>query len=107
VIVINPVLRWGLLKFGSPAFPIKSHAAGLDDPLAVPCQQSRQSDHGLVFLASQKACWRPAASKFDFLNQATPRAGRPWMEALEVTSWEAITSCCGLQAAKSWRRPPP
>ncbi|APD49372.1 oxidoreductase [Synechococcus sp. SynAce01] len=93
VIVINPVLEVGLLKFGSPAFPIKSMLRG--STIASLFLQPIPGSDTAVFLGLQKALLEAGSIKFDFLK-AHAEGWQAVVEALKSTSWEAITSCCGL-----------
>jgi anaerobic selenocysteine-containing dehydrogenase len=60
VIVINPVLEAGLLKFGSPAFPIRSMLAGGSDIASLFLQPIPGSDTA-VLLGLQKALFERGA----------------------------------------------
>jgi molybdopterin-dependent oxidoreductase alpha subunit len=94
VIVINPVLEAGLLRFGSPAFPIRSMLGGGSDIASLFLQPTPGSDVA-VFLGIQKALLERDAIAWDVLR--THADG--WQELvaqIESTSWEAITNCCGL-----------
>ena len=93
VIVINPVIEVGLLKFGSPAFPIRSMLHGSE--IASLFLQPVPGSDTAVFLGLQKALLEAGAVKRDFLA-AHAEGWEPLLEQLEATSWEAITSSCGL-----------
>ncbi len=93
VLVINPVLEVGLLKFGSPAFPIKSMLRGSE--IASLFLQPVPGSDTAVFLGIQKALLEAGSIQWDFLKAHTEN----WQEVLEplqATSWEAICACCGL-----------
>jgi molybdopterin-dependent oxidoreductase alpha subunit len=93
VIVINPVLEVGLLKFGSPAFPIRSLLRGSE--IASLFLQPIPGSDVAVFLGLQKALHEAGAVNRPFLEAHT----EGWPEVLaqiEATSWEAITASCGL-----------
>ena len=94
VIVINPVLEAGLLKFGSPAFPIRSMLAGGSDIASLFLQPIPGSDTA-VLLGLQKALFERGAIQLDFV-QAHSDGWSDVIAQIEATSWEAITSCCGL-----------
>ncbi len=93
VIVINPVIEVGLLKFGSPAFPIRSMLAGSE--IASLFLQPVPGSDTAVFLGLQKALLEAGAVKRDFLT-AHAEGWEALLAQLESTSWEAITASCGL-----------
>jgi molybdopterin-dependent oxidoreductase alpha subunit len=94
VIVINPVLEGGLLKFGSPAFPIRSLLAGGSEIASLFLQPIPGSDVA-VFLGLQKALLERDAIAWEFVK-AHAEGWPELIGQIEGTSWEAITSCCGL-----------
>jgi len=94
VIVINPVLEGGLLKFGSPAFPIRSMLAGGSEIASLFLQPIPGSDTA-VFLGIQKALLESAAIALEFVK-AHSEGWQALIAQIESTSWEAITACCGL-----------
>ena len=94
VIVINPVLEAGLLKFGSPAFPIRSMLGGGSEIASLFLQPIPGSDTA-VFLGLQKALLERGAIALDFVK-AHADGWQALIEQIETTSWEAITGCCGL-----------
>jgi molybdopterin-dependent oxidoreductase alpha subunit len=94
VIVINPLLEAGLLRFGSPAFPIRSMLGGGSAIASLFLQPIPGSDVA-VFLGLQKALLERGAIALEFLRAHSDG----WQEViaqLQATSWEAITACCGL-----------
>jgi molybdopterin-dependent oxidoreductase alpha subunit len=94
VIVINPVLEAGLLKFGSPAFPIRSMLGGGSEIASLFLQPIPGSDVA-VFLGIQKALVESDAIAWEFVKAHAD--GWPELIAqIESTSWETITGCCGL-----------
>ncbi len=93
VIVINPVLEVGLLKFGSPAFPIRSMLKG--SAIASLFLQPIPGSDTAVLLGIQKALLEAGAIAWDFLKAHT-EGWQAVVEPLAATSWEAITGCCGL-----------
>jgi molybdopterin-dependent oxidoreductase alpha subunit len=93
VIVINPVLEVGLLKFGSPAFPIKSMLRG--SSIASLFLQPIPGSDTAVFLGIQKALLEGGAIDLAFLVAHT-EGWEAVLEQIETTAWEAITSTCGL-----------
>jgi anaerobic selenocysteine-containing dehydrogenase len=94
VIVINPVLEGGLLKFGSPAFPIRSMLGGGSEIASLFLQPIPGSDTA-VFLGIQKALLESGAIAWEFVK-AHSDGWQPLVAQIEATSWEAITACCGL-----------
>jgi len=93
VLVINPVLEVGLLKFGSPAFPIKSMLRG--SPIASLFLQPVPGSDVAVFLGIQKALLEAGAIDRPFLEAHT-EGWQAVLAQVEATAWEAITSTCGL-----------
>jgi molybdopterin-dependent oxidoreductase alpha subunit len=93
VIVINPVIEVGLLKFGSPAFPVSSLQGGAE--IASLFLQPVPGSDTAVFLGLQKALLEAGAVKRDFLA-AHAEGWEALLEQLEATSWEAISGACGL-----------
>lgn len=93
VIVINPVLEVGLLRFGSPAFPIKSMLRGSE--IASLFLQPVPGSDTAVFLGLQKALLEAGSIQWDFLKSHTEN-WQAVVEPLQATSWESICACCGL-----------
>ncbi len=93
VVVINPVVEGGLLKFGSPAFPIKSLLLGSD--IASLFLQPIPGSDTAVFLGFQKAWLESGAIAREFVK-AHSDGWEALREQLMATSWESITQCCGL-----------
>jgi molybdopterin-dependent oxidoreductase alpha subunit len=94
VIVINPVLEAGLLKFGSPAFPIRSMLGGGSEIASLFLQPIPGSDVA-VFLGLQKALLEAGSIPWEFVK-AHADGWEAVISQIEATSWEAITRCCGL-----------
>ena len=94
VIVINPLLEAGLLKFGSPAFPIRSMLGGGSEIASLFLQPTPGSDVA-VCLGLQKALLERGAIAWDFVK-AHSDGWQELISQIETSSWEAITSCCGL-----------
>ncbi|MCP9887685.1 FdhF/YdeP family oxidoreductase [Cyanobium sp. ATX 6A2] len=94
VIVINPVLEAGLLKFGSPAFPVRSMLGGGSEIASLFLQPIPGSDTA-VFLGLQKALLERGAVAWEFLK-AHSEGWQELIAQIESTGWEAITACCGL-----------
>ncbi|MBM5799628.1 MAG: oxidoreductase, partial [Cyanobacteria bacterium K_DeepCast_35m_m2_023] len=93
VIVINPILEVGLLKFGSPAFPIRSMLRGSD--IASILLQPVPGSDTAVLLGIQKALLERGAIAWEFVKTHS-EGWQPLIAQLEATSWEAISACCGL-----------
>ena len=93
VIVINPVLEVGLLKFGSPAFPIRSMLKG--SSIASIFLQPLPGSDVAVFVGIQKALLEANQIRQDFLA-AHAEGWEAVLEQARATPWEAITACCGL-----------
>jgi molybdopterin-dependent oxidoreductase alpha subunit len=93
VIVINPVREVGLLKFGSPAFPLRSLLPG--SPIASLFLQPIPGSDTAVFLGIQKALLEADAIPMEFLAAHT-EGYEAVLEQLRDTSWERITASCGL-----------
>jgi molybdopterin-dependent oxidoreductase alpha subunit len=93
VIVINPVMEIGLVKFGSPAFPIKSLIPG-SDIASLYLQPIPGSDVAL-FVGIQKALIEQGFVQHDFL-QAHTEGWEAILEQARSLSWETITTTCGV-----------
>ncbi len=94
VIVINPVLEAGLLKFGSPAFPIRSMLGGGSAIASLFLQPIPGSDTA-VFLGLQKALLESGSLALDVVK-AHSDGWQALIAQVETTPWDAITACCGL-----------
>jgi len=97
VIVINPVMEIGLVKFGSPAFPIKSLVTG-SEISSLYLQPIPGSDVAL-FVGIQKALIEKELIHQDFL-QAHTEGWEAVVEQAQNTSWETITETCGISQAE-------
>jgi molybdopterin-dependent oxidoreductase alpha subunit len=93
VIAINPVLEVGLLKFGSPAFPIRSMLQNSE--VASLFLQPIPGSDTAVFLGLQKALLEREAIPWQFVQNHSD-GWEALIEQLRDTSWQQITSCCGL-----------
>ncbi|GAP93895.1 putative formate dehydrogenase oxidoreductase protein [Leptolyngbya sp. NIES-2104] len=94
VIVVNPAIEVGLVKFGSPAFPIKLMLSGGSEISSLYLQPIPGSDVAL-FVGLQKALIEQNLVKQDFLEAHTEQ----WESAIEYAksiSWEVITEVCGV-----------
>lgn len=93
VIVINPIMEIGLVKFGSPAFPVKSLIPG-SEIASLYLQPIPGSDTAL-FVGIQKALLEQNFVQFDFL-QAHTEGWEAVVEQARSTDWETITGTCGV-----------
>ena len=93
VIVINPMREVGLLKFGSPAFPLSSLMQG-SEISSLFLQPIPGSDLAL-FMGIQKALLENDWVTVDFLKAHTDN----WQAVIDQvtrTDWETITATCGV-----------
>ncbi len=93
VIVINPVIEVGLVKFGSPAFPIKSLLQG-SEIASLYLQPIPGSDTAL-FVGIQKALIDKGWVQWDYL-QAHTEGWETVVEQARSTPWSTITETCGI-----------
>jgi molybdopterin-dependent oxidoreductase alpha subunit len=93
VIVINPMMEVGLIKFGSPAFPLKSLFTG-SDISSLYLQPIPGSDVAL-FVGIQKATLEHDWVRQDYL-QAYTEGWEAIIEQAQSTPWEEITKTCGV-----------
>jgi molybdopterin-dependent oxidoreductase alpha subunit len=94
VIIVNPTVEVGLVKFASPAYPIKSMLAGGSDISSLYLQPIPGSDVAL-FVGIQKSLIAQDLIKQDFL-QAHTEDWENIIKHAENTPWEEITSTCGI-----------
>jgi molybdopterin-dependent oxidoreductase alpha subunit len=93
VIVINPIMEVGLVKFGSPAFPLKSLLTG-SEISSLYLQPIPGSDVA-VFAGIQKALIEQGWVRQDYL-QAHTEGWEAVLEQAQSTSWEEIAKTCGI-----------
>jgi len=98
VIVINPLLEVGLVKFASPAYPIKSLLAGGSEISSLYLQPIPGSDVA-VFVGIQKSLLEQGLAKLDFL-QAHAEGWEAVVHQAQSTDWETITATCGIDQAE-------
>jgi molybdopterin-dependent oxidoreductase alpha subunit len=94
IIIINPQIEIGLVKFASPAFPIKSLLKGGSNISTLYLQPKPGSDVA-VFVGIQKSLLEQNLVDFDYLQNYT----NGWQEVInhaQNISWETITHTCGL-----------
>ena len=93
VIVINPVREVGLVKFGSPAFPLSSLIQGSE--IASLFLQPIPGSDLAIFVGIQKYLLEQQLVRVEFLQAHT----EGWQQVLEQArslSWQAIVETCGL-----------
>ncbi len=94
VIIINPQIEIGLLKFASPAFPIKSLLKGGSSISTIYLQLIPGSDTALL-IGIQKSLIQQDLIKLDYLKYYT----EGWEKVIETaknTPWQTICDACGL-----------
>ena len=97
IIVVNPVIEVGLVKFASPAFPLSSLLTG-SDIASLYLQVAPGSDVAL-FVGIQKALIEQNLVQQAFLEAHT----HDWQAVVEqaaATSWESIMATCGVSQAE-------
>ena len=97
IIVINPVMEIGLVKFGSPAFPVKSLIPG-SDISSLYLQPIPGSDTAL-FVGIQKSVIEQGLLDEKYL-QAHTEGWEAVVQHARETSWETITKTCGVSQAE-------
>jgi molybdopterin-dependent oxidoreductase alpha subunit len=93
VIVVNPVIEVGLVKFASPAFPLKSLFTGSD--IATLYLQPIPGSDTALFVGIQKALIEQGLWQEAFL-QAHTEGWQDVVEYARATSWETIVETCGV-----------
>jgi molybdopterin-dependent oxidoreductase alpha subunit len=94
VIVVNPTIEIGLVKFSSPAYPIKSMLPGGSEIASLYLQPIPGSDVAL-FVGIQKALLERGLADLRFLRSHS----EDWESVValaQTTSWGAIEKTCGL-----------
>jgi molybdopterin-dependent oxidoreductase alpha subunit len=94
IIIINPQIEVGLVKFSSPAFPIKSLLRGGSDISTLYLQPIPGSDTAL-FVGLQKSLIEQNLVRWDYLKSHTEN----WQSVIDYARqipWETITKTCGL-----------
>jgi molybdopterin-dependent oxidoreductase alpha subunit len=97
VIVVNPVVEVGLVKFASPAYPLKSLFTG-SDISSLYLQLIPGSDVAL-FVGIQKALIEQDFIQSDYLRSHT----EDWEAIVDyaiATDWETIVKTCGVSQAE-------
>jgi len=93
VIVVNPVVEVGLVKFASPAFPLKSLFTG-SEISSLYLQPIPGSDVAL-FIGIQKALIERNLIQTDYLR-AHAEGWEAVVDYAGSISWDAITQTCGV-----------
>ncbi len=93
VVVINPVMEIGLVKFGSPAFPVKSLVPG--SKIADLYLQPIPGSDVALFVGIQKALMGQGRVDREFLAAHT-EGWEAILAQAHTTSWETITATCGV-----------
>ena len=97
IIVVNPVQEVGLVRFGSPAFPLSSLVQG-SEIASLFLQPIPGSDLAL-FVGIQKVLLERGWVNFDFLQAHTDHWQRV-IEQIGDTAWEQIVATCDVSRAK-------
>ncbi|GAB4547876.1 MAG: FdhF/YdeP family oxidoreductase [Pleurocapsa sp.] len=93
VIVINPIMESGLVKFASPSFPVSSLLTG-SEIASLYLQPIPGSDTAL-FVGIQKVLDERNLINTEFLAAYTEN----WQDAIALarnTDWETVTTTCGV-----------
>lgn len=97
IIVVNPVIEVGLVKFASPAFPIKSLFTG-SEIASLYLQLAPGSDVAL-FVGIQKSLIEQGLIQKSYLTAHT----EGWQDVVEYAksiSWDTIAATCGLSKSE-------
>jgi molybdopterin-dependent oxidoreductase alpha subunit len=97
VIVINPIMEIGLVKFGSPSFPIKSLFTGSE--ISNFYLQPIPGSDVVLFIGIQKALIEHNLVRLQYL-QAHTEDWEAVIEQAQATTWETITETCGVSQAE-------
>ena len=96
VIVINPMMEIGLVKFGSPAFPGRL-ATGVE--IANLYLQPIPGSDVALFMGIQKSLIEQGFAQLEFLRAYT----EDWEAVVETarsTPWETLTATCGVSKSE-------
>jgi molybdopterin-dependent oxidoreductase alpha subunit len=94
IIIINPQIEVGLVKFASPAFPIRSMLRGGSDVSTLYLQPIPGSDVA-VFVGLQKSLLEQNLVHQDYLAAYTDHA-EAVLDYAKNTPWADITATCGV-----------
>lgn len=93
VIVVNPLVEVGLVKFASPAYPLNLLAGGTDIS-SLYLQPIPGSDVAL-FVGIQKSLIEQNLVQWDYLRAHT-EGWEAVVEHAQATPWETIVATCGI-----------
>ncbi|OKH13410.1 FdhF/YdeP family oxidoreductase [[Limnothrix rosea] IAM M-220] len=94
VVIINPQIEVGLVKFSSPAFPIKSMLKG-GSPISNLYLQPIPGSDAALLIGIQKSLIEQGFAQLDYLKKYTDN----WESVVEFakeTSWKTLTETCGV-----------
>lgn len=97
IVVINPIMEIGLVKFGSPSFPVTSLISG-SDISSIYLQPNPGSDVAL-FIGIQKSLIEQGFADLPYL-QAYTEGWEAVIEQAKSTDWQTITQTCGVSQAE-------
>jgi molybdopterin-dependent oxidoreductase alpha subunit len=97
VIIVNPLVEVGLVKFASPAYPLTSLLRG-SEISSLYLQPVPGSDVAL-FVGMQKALLEKECAKLDFC-QAYTDGWESVVEMAQQSTWKAIIETCGVTQAE-------
>ncbi len=97
IIVINPIMEIGLVKFGSPSFPVKSLIRGSD--IANFYLQPIPGSDVALLVGIQKSLIEQALVDYAYLQNHT-EGWEAILEQARSTPWSTITSTCGVSQAE-------
>jgi molybdopterin-dependent oxidoreductase alpha subunit len=97
IIVINPIMETGLVKFGSPSFPAKSLVTGSD--IANLYLQPVPGSDVALFVGIQKSLIDRDLINLDYL-QAYTEDWEAVIEQARSTDWDIITATCGVSQSE-------
>lgn len=93
IIVINPMMETGLVKFGSPSFPVKSLVTGSE--IANLFLQPVPGSDVALFMGIQKSLIERNLIDFEYL-QAYTEGAEAVIEQARSADWATITDTCGV-----------
>ena len=96
ILVINPVREVGLVKYGSPSFPVKSLLPGSE--IANLFLQPIPGSDLALFVGIQKSLVERDLIDKDFL-QAHTEGWEAVVEQAQQVEWETLTKICGVSKA--------
>jgi molybdopterin-dependent oxidoreductase alpha subunit len=97
IIVINPIMEIGLVKFGSPSFPVTSLIPGAD--IANLYLQPIPGSDVALFVGIQKSLINRGLIQTEYL-QAYTEGWEAVIEQARSADWHTIVSTCGISQAE-------